>query len=69
MVVPKFGSLSIVGASTVTNSSCSFMCKAITAALNLDFLVATIRAAIVETIVPVWNRVLLSRRRIQRLPR
>jgi hypothetical protein len=68
MVVPKFRSLSIVGASTVINSFCLFMCKVIIAALNIDFLVATNRAAIVETIVPVWNRVLLSRRRIQRLP-
>jgi len=37
--------------------------------LKLDFLVATNRAAIVATIEPVWNRVLLSRQRILQLPR
>jgi predicted MFS family arabinose efflux permease len=37
--------------------------------LELDSLVATNRTAIVATIEPVWNRVLLSRQRILRLSR
>jgi hypothetical protein len=37
--------------------------------LELDFLVATNRAAIVATIEPVWNRILLSRQKIQQLSR
>ncbi len=34
-------------------------CEAIRKQLNLDFLVATIRRGMVETIEPVWNRILL----------
>jgi len=37
--------------------------------LKLDFLVATNRAAIVATIEPAWNRILLSRQKIQQLSR
>jgi hypothetical protein len=37
--------------------------------LKLDFLVATNRTVIVATMVPGWNRVLLSRQGILRLPR
>ena len=37
--------------------------------LKLDFLVATNRAAIVASIEPVWNRILLSRQKILQLSR
>jgi hypothetical protein len=35
--------------------------------LDLDFLVAANRRAIVETVEPVWNRILLFRQKIQQL--
>jgi hypothetical protein len=37
--------------------------------LKLGFLVATNRTAMVATVGPAWNRVLLSRQRILRLSR
>ena len=37
--------------------------------LKLDFLVATNRRGIVATIGPAWNRILLSRQKIQQLSR